>query len=206
MDSDDKYIEMTPQILAILTVQRIASYIGALNREPGIWWFAIQDFDLALYSQLIAFLSGTTQLGAVKIGHQTKMLDYLNDNAQNRSYPTDKNGNALKCEIAPFSELLVRSTDPKFGFINNAQSHLILSDDQRRDILKLHEFRNDLAHVQPVSWYVEKSGLPRMTEACTFAIEHLFKHCTARIHLSQQQIDTNEKNLAVIAKALGHAN
>ncbi len=194
-----KHIRVTPQLLSLLTIQRIETYIATLPAEPSNWWFAIQDFDLALTAQMIAFLSGTMQLGALKKGHQTQMQSYLN---QHTAHPTDKKGNQLKCEISPFSELLERSMDPKFGFINNSQNPLVLTSPQERDILKLHDFRNDLAHVQPVDWHVQISGLPRMALACNYAIDHLFSHTSTRVHLSVAQINKNQKNLKRISKLL----
>ena len=202
MDIEDNYIEVTPQILAVLTIERIASYIDELHREPAKWWFAIQDFDLALYSQLIASLSGTMQLGALTEDHQKTMLDYFNDSNLEKTLPIDKNGKPLET-IANFRQLLNRSLDSKFPFIDNSQFPLILNANQKKDILKLHVFRNNLAHVRPLSWHVEITGLPKMAQAYTFAIDHLFKHCTARFHLTGLQINKNEKNLTTIATALG---
>jgi hypothetical protein len=203
--SEENYINVTPQLLAILTIERLATYLSRLRTEPSNWWFAIQDFDLALTSQLVATLSGTTQLGALKKGHQTKMLDYLNDRNENKVFPLDKKGNSLSPEIAPFSELLERATDSKFGFIDNSQNPLILTPAQKKDTLKLHKFRNSLAHVQPVDWHVEIAGLPRMSLACIHAIDHLFKYSSQIIHLSASKVTKNQKNLERISKTLQHS-
>ena len=205
MDNESQYIEMTPQILAVLTIERIASYIDDLRHEPAKWWFAIQDFDLALYSQLIASLSGPMQLGALTEDHQKIMLDYCNSRNIEKKLPIDKNGKPLEA-IASFKQLLNRSLDSKFHFIDNSEFPLILNANQEKDILKLHAFRNNLAHVRPKSWHVEITGLPRMAQACTFAIYHLFKHCTVRFHLTGLQINKNEKNLTAIAAALDGSN
>ena len=205
MDIEDNYIEVTPQILAVLTIERIASYIDELHREPAKWWFAIQDFDLSLYSQLIASLSGTMQLGALTKAHQKIMLEYYENGNRQETLPTEKNGKPLE-SIADFRQLLDRSLDSSFGFIDNSQFPLMLKENQKKDILKLHTFRNNLAHVRPKSWYVEKTGLPRMAQACIYAIEHLFKHSNARIHLKETDVSKNEKNLVAIAAALACYN
>ena len=197
-----KYIEVTPQLLAVLAVERIVAYMSVLATQLSNWWFAIQDIDLALNAQMIAFLSGTGQLGALVEGHQKKFSDYHNDGDPNRAYPVDKNGEMLKGRIADFSALLKRAEDPNFGFINNSQSFLSVSEKEKRDILKFHEFRSDIAHPRPLTWSVQAAGLPRMASACIRALEHLFGHSTQRIHLSATQNKLMARNLKSISKKL----
>ena len=153
-------------------------------------------------SQLISFLSGTTQVGALVLGHQKKMLEYLNNSHTGVSFPTDRKGNPLQGDIAHFAELLDRARNPKFAFIENSKTFLSLSSQQAKDILKLHDFRSNLAHVQSTSWFVETAGLPRMATASLDAMKHLFNHCTQRIHLSNAQIQWMDRNLQHLKKVL----
>lgn len=69
----ETHIEVSPQLLSVLTIQRLATGLDQLAVEPSNWWHAIEDFDLALMSQLIAFLSGTTQLARLKKNAQEKV-------------------------------------------------------------------------------------------------------------------------------------
>lgn len=202
----ETHIEVSPQLLSVLTIQRLATGLDQLAVEPSNWWHAIQDFDLALMSQLIAFLSGTTQLGALKKNAQEKVWEQLESRSATNEILKDKRGKPIEDEIASLTELLNRALDPKFPFVDNSLSPLRLSKAQKDDILRLHRFRNNLAHVRPLSWSVEVVGLPRMALACTYAIQHLFTHSTQRIHLSDQQVESAEANLATISQALQAMN
>ena len=61
--------------------------------------------------------------------------------------------------VAPFGELLSRAekgTPYMWG------APLTLTSEQRADILKLNEFRNDLEHVKPGTRVLKVGGLPRL--------------------------------------------
>lgn len=206
MQLTETHIEVTPQLLSVLTLERLAISLDQLAVEPSNWWHAIQDFDLALMAQLIASLSGTTQLGALETNAQVAMLEYLDCDNPTKTYPVDRRGNPVEDKIASLAELLKRALDPQFSYINNSQSPLRLSKSQREDILKLHEFRNKLAHVRPLSWHLELKGLPRMALACTYAIQHLFTYSSQRIHLSESHVENAEANLRKISQALQAMN
>jgi hypothetical protein len=199
----DGYIEIGPQALVVLLVSRLQRDVEQVNNDAANWWFIVQDLDLALSAQLVAYLSGTANIGALTIEHQKVILAYLNDRSEAKHWPKDRRGNPLVGKLAHFEELLRRATDPDHKLNNPPETRLILSDAEKKDILKVHSFRNDLAHVKPTSWYLEVVGLPRMATACVNAIKHLFSNCSQRIHLSDLEIDDTEKTLKLILDHLG---
>jgi hypothetical protein len=201
---ENTYIRITPQQLTLSLIRRLASEIAKrTNFDVHNWWLIIPDLDNALTCQLIAYLSGTMQLGALSKEHQELFLIYLNDNhLPGVTWPTNKKGKQVREKIAPLRELLERAMDPKFSFIDNTQNFLRLNEKELVDILKLHEFRNDLAHVKPRNWSLEVIGIPRMATACVKAIEQLFANCSARIHLTVAEIEEMDANQKLILDAL----
>jgi hypothetical protein len=194
----DGYIEISPQDFVILLVARLRRDVEQVINDPANWWFIVHDLELALSAQLVAYLSGTANIGALTNEHQKVMWAYLNDKSEARQWPKDKRGNPLVEKLAHFKELLRRATDPDHQLNYPPETRLILSESEKKDILKVHSFRNDLAHVKPRSWYVEVVGLPRMAIACVNAIRQLFSNCSQRIQLSDLEIDHTEKTLKLI--------
>jgi hypothetical protein len=196
------YIEIRPQDFVLLLVARLRKDIEQVNVIPANWWFIIQDLDLALTAQMVAFLSGSMQIGALTKQHQEVMLAYVNDKSEAKEWPKDKRGNPIVEKLAPFEELLARATDPNRQLRHVDETRLILSDAEKKDMLKIHSFRNDLAHVSPRSWSLEVVGLPRMATVCVKAIEHLFSNCSQRVHLTELEITQTEASLTLMLGCL----
>ena len=111
----------------------------------------------------------------------------MEDRTPDKKWPNGKDGMPLQPQIANFSDLLERATNPNFPFINNSQSNLKLSASEKKDVKKIHSFRNDLAHIKPNNWSVEVVGLPRMAIACINATAHLFENSSQIIHLTEKK-------------------
>jgi hypothetical protein len=195
VESDNEYININPQDFVVLVVARVQRDLERVAETPSLWWFVIQDLDLALTAQLVAFLSGTMQIGALKEEHQNAVLAYLNDRSENKEWPKDKHGNPLVEQLASFPELLRRTTDATSPQTYINEERLKLSKQENDDILKIHRFRNQLAHIKPTSWSLEIIGLPRMTLAALKAIRHLFEHSSQIIHLNELDINNCKHNL-----------
>jgi hypothetical protein len=196
------YIEIRPQDFVLLLVARLQKDIEQVNIIPANWWFIIQDLESALTAQMVAFLSGSLQIGALTTEHQKVKLAYLNDMSEAKQWPKDKRGNPIVEQLAPFGELLARATDPNRPLSYVGDTRLTLSEAEKKDILKIHSFRNDLAHVKPTSWYVEVVGLPRMATVCIKAIEHLFSNYSQRAYLTELKITQTEASLKLILACL----
>jgi hypothetical protein len=201
----ENYIQITPQILAVECIERIAaSTYVAVHKQPMQWWFIISETHLALTAQLVATLSGTMQIGALKSAHQTLFLEYLNSESSNspKPHPQDKKGSQLKGDIASFEVLIGRALDPEFPFKSGTLPLLILNHADKADINRLHDFRNDLAHVQPTNWSLEIGGLPRIARAAVSAIGQLFESSSQRLHLEENDILRMEASLKIILQIL----
>jgi hypothetical protein len=198
----DGYIEIRPQDFVLLLIARLQRDIELAQINPTNWWFIIQDLDLALTAQLVAFLSGTAQIGALTKKHQEIMWAYLNDGSADKQWPKDKRGKPILQQLDHFKELLARATAPNHQLSYGDKTQLILSDAEKKDVLKIHSFRNNLAHVKATSWFVEVVGLPRMATVCVKAIEHLFSNCSQRVHLTELEIAQTEASLKSILDRL----
>jgi hypothetical protein len=196
LESFDGYIDIEPQDFVVLLMARLRRDLEQVKLKPSIWWFVIQDLDLALTAQLVAYLSGTMQLGALKEKQQADLLAYLNDQDINKQWPKDRRGKPLVEQLALFEDLLDRAIDPLFPFVSDSQNPLQLSVKEKQDVLRLHTFRNELAHIKPRSWSLETSGLPRMALATLKAIKHLFDFSPQIIHLSEKDLEECNQDLS----------
>lgn len=195
MESLDRYIDIKPQDFVVLLVARLRRDLEQVTITPSVWWFVIQDLDLTLTAQLVATLSGSMQIGALESDHQSIMNEYLNDRTRGKSGPKNKKGKPLAEKLANFDELLQRAIIPEGFNAHFGDTPLVLTAAEEKDILKIHEFRSELAHIKSVSWSLETTGLPRMTLAALKAIKHLFEHSSQIIHLDELDIDNCKGNL-----------
>jgi hypothetical protein len=202
MSGVDGYIKISPQDLVVLLVARLLRDIEYVDSNPTNWWFIVQDLELALTAQLVAFLSGSMQIGALTQEHQVIMSTYINDRSPTKQWPKDKRGKPIKEKLAPFHELIERATDPNRQISCIGETRLILTIAEKDDIIKIHEFRNDLAHVKPRSWHLQVNGLPRMAAACVKAIENLFSNSSQKIHLTELERTETEKRLKLLLQRL----
>jgi hypothetical protein len=70
--------------------------------------------------------------------------------------------------ILPFEDLLKRAQD-------DIGSTLTLTDQCKKDLRLLNQFRNELHHVKPQRWYLETDGLSRILGGAAEAMHQLFK-------------------------------
>ncbi len=190
----EKYIDITPERLAVECTHRVATELDdAIHRNSMRWWFVITDAEQAITSALVAALSGTAEIGALRKEDQIAWLNYFEDSR------TDKNVRPPeKQKLATLRELIARAKDPEN--LNRMGPPLLLNEKQESDILRVHDFRNDLLHVKPVSWSLEITGLPRMVGAVIEAIQQLFDLPRFRLHLEEEDIERMQTSLKSIEK------
>ena len=176
MSASRNYIDITPASLAVHCVERAAQEVqDATCGTPVRWWFAILDIDQALTAALVEVLTGTAGIGALTKKLQIEWLNYY-----------DEGGQAPKeTRLAPFEDLLNRAQD--IANCHSMHGTLSLSVKDKKDILRLHEFRNNLLHVKPMSWSLEITGLPRMMGAVTTALKQLFEMNPLNLHLEEHE-------------------
>ena len=204
MESLDGYIDIKPQDFVVLLVARLRRDLEQVTITPSVWWFVIQDLDLTLTAQLVATLSGSMQIGALKKDHQLIMHAYLNDRTEGKPWPNDKNGRPLVEQLENFADLLQRAIIPQGFTAHFSDTPLVLTKAEKKDLLTIHQFRNELSHIKPMSWSLETIGLPRMTLAALKAIKHLFEHSSQIIYLEQSDIDNCDRDLEFSIVTVGN--
>ena len=188
----DGYISITPESLAVECMHRVATELdAAIHGESMRWWFVITDIDQAITSALVAALSGTAGIGALNKEDQIAWLNYFEESRTDNKARPPKNQ-----KLTTLRELLSRAKDPEN--MDRMGPPLLLDTKQESDILRIHDFRNDLVHVKPVSWSLEVTGLPRMIGAAVKAIQKLFDLPPFRLHLEDEDIERMEISLKSI--------
>jgi hypothetical protein len=191
------YIHITPATLAVHAIERAALEVhAAANDKPDRWWFAITDAHQALTAALVETLVGTAGIGAYDKPLQRAWLDYYEvSRTDNSAKPPEDD------RVLPFPALLDRAQDKKSR--RDMGGTLVLTDSDKKDLRRLNSFRNDLDHVKPRGWSLEKAGLPRIIGAAAEAMRQLFMMHPLRIHLEENELERAEEALAVILRLAG---
>ncbi|MET4720778.1 hypothetical protein ABIF63_004884 [Bradyrhizobium japonicum] len=189
---DDLYARTSPALLAMHACERAATeYAAAMSGETERWFFAITDMHQALTAALVETLSGTAGIGALPKKLQKEWLGYFDARNDTDIEPP------IEDRVITFGELLDRARDATH--VHDMQGTLALSEDEKRDLLRLNEFRNDLAHVKPRGWSLEIAGLPRIFGVAAKAARQLFNMAPLRLHLEDHQIERAEMAIDTIA-------
>ncbi len=201
LDSDSSYIHLTPLRMAILHVDRIASSVAKVETSNENWWHIITDADNALTCLLVSYLSGSMQIGALEKKCRDLWHERLDSSPSNPTQPVDKSTSPIPERIANLGELLERASDRNYGYASHSGA-LQLSNQEMKDVLRLHDFRNDIAHVKPRSWSLEVVGLPRILLVVMKAITLLFENSQEKIHLKEAEVSRMESLMSTTAKML----
>lgn len=177
-----QYADITPDHLAFLSLRRSAQAIEGVIDDPRNWFFMILDLNRAIYCALIATLSGTAHIGVYQEKLAGAWLDYFE---KSRKDPDELPPTAQY--VLPFTQLLERAERGTADMLGPA---LALTPQQRSDILKLNEFRNDLEHVKPQTWSLATDGLPRMCASAAVAFEVLLQSFLH--HLERHELEILE--------------
>jgi hypothetical protein len=184
----DDQAEITPQHLAALSLIRAAAAIEETALDPTMWFFIILDLHRAVYCALVAALASTTHIGAFPDKLKAEWLEYFEESRSNPDVRPPRGDYVL-----PFVGLLERAENETLHMIG---SPLQLRPDQRADIVKLNEFRDDLEHVKPQSWHLMVEGLPRMVANAAKAFEVLLE--SFAYHLENDELAKLERALLKI--------
>ncbi|BAB51922.1 hypothetical protein [Mesorhizobium japonicum] len=192
-DADYLYARTSPALLAVHASERAASeFETAMSGDAERWFFAITDMHQALTAALVETLSGTAGIGALTERNQKQWLGHFNHT------PGCQPPNQYR--IVEFETLVDRAVD--VANVHNMHGTLKLTEAESRDILRLNEFRNDLAHVKPRGWSLEIAGLPRIFGAAANAMRQLFDMAPLRLHLDDDQIQRADKAITLIANRM----
>jgi hypothetical protein len=167
--------EIDPGRLASLSLCRAANALEHTTADPSAWFFIILDLNRALYAALVAALSALSREGAFDAKLRTEWLQYFENS---RSNP---NAKAPTSNLVPSLETLLTMAEAG----SRSVQPLDLTQEQRADIIRLNEFRNDLEHVKPESWLLDTTGLPRITKNVAAAFEQLFESFQHQLELDE---------------------
>jgi hypothetical protein len=148
------YAAITPHHLAALSLRRAVDALEQTEADRTTWFFVVLDLHRALYCALIAALSGSAGIGAYSDKLRAEWIDYFEKSRDDPDVERPK-----KDRVETFENLLERAEKSTLQLQN---APLQLTPEQQADILKLNEFRDDLEHVKPRTWFLGVGGLPRM--------------------------------------------
>jgi hypothetical protein len=84
---------------------------------------------------------------------------------------------------------------------------LTLTSDERADLEKLNNLRNEFTHFRPKGWSLETAGLPTIVLLALDKAEHLMlNHPAARLHLTARQVQEIEVNAGITRAVLSRVD
>ena len=179
--SDKNYARTSPQKLAVLCILRAAKTIKDSENDTELWFLAIPELHRAVYSALVAALSGTHGTGAFASKVQASWLEWLRGD-------WDKNNPPKSDRVDTFENLLKKAQRKTQEVVGDLMGEpLQLSAQECSDLRKLNEFRDDIEHVKPTSWSLEVAGLPRIANSVVSVLRQLFKCSSILMHLSEAE-------------------
>jgi hypothetical protein len=169
------HAEINPGRLASLSLCRAANALEQATADPSAWFFIILDLNRALTAALVAALSAFSTEGAYDDNLRSQWLEYFENSRTNpNAQPPTSNRVPFLEKLLTMAEAGSRSVQP-----------LHLTQEQRADIEKLNDFRNDLEHVKPESWSLDTTGLPRIAKNVAAAFEPLFESFQHQLELDE---------------------
>ncbi len=183
MMSDENYARTDPRRMAVLCIQRAAETIRSAEQNTALWFLAIPELHRAVYSALVAALTGTHGTGAYARRDRRGSPGWLQGD-QDMSSPNSQ-------WVDTFENLLARAQQTT-AVADLGGEPLKLAGQICRDLRKLNELRDDIEHVKPGGWSLEVGGLPRIANSAVVALRHLFSCSSIRIHLSEAEIQAAE--------------
>jgi hypothetical protein len=179
-----KYVRFDELENLLASLDMLAVLSGQFERKRGAtyWkWLIIGAHD-AVQAAIICAIADSTGTNVLSKKSARAVLDWLEDSS--KKYPGKF--------MADFRTLLKRA-------------RIKFSTQERKDIRKLHGFRNEFVHFTPKSWSVELLGLPRIVGAALRLVERLMERDQPTVRMSGNRKRRLEQNLRQIRKNLGLA-
>jgi len=172
-----EYARITPHHLAVLSVRRAADALSQTASDPTIWFFVILDLHRAIYCALVAALSGWAEIGAYSDKLQAQWTAWFEASRNNPDAlaPTEE-------YVLPFKDLLSRAES---GTPHTTGPLLELKPEHRADLFKLIEYRGNLDHVKPLTWYLGIDGLPRVGASAAEVFAMLLSSFSHRLEIEE---------------------
>jgi hypothetical protein len=186
----DQWIDTAPSL------EHLNESLRLLPEKADEWKWAILACHSALQGILICVLSGSSGMGCLDNKSMARVFEWIERSR------TDFAARAPRERLAELPVLLSRSRDPNF-MAEFGGMPMPIDGDADRDILLLHNLRNQFVHFAPRSWSVELGGLPRIVAvAMTFGARILFGHPACTYRLDRQKMAVFASHFASIAERL----
>jgi hypothetical protein len=184
----EDYLRFDPSEDVVVSLELAAHLLSNLDVSPNLrWkWVIVATHD-ALQGAMAFALSARQITGALTNKSKKDWIALLETNG----------GDYPELKIDGFTALLNRVCDPKI-----LGEHLVLDCGQRKDLSRLHDYRNDFAHFKPESWSIAFHDLPRMVLVAVEATDHLMRHRAA--FLSEDQGPRLREALKTIRSEIDH--
>ncbi|PJI55118.1 hypothetical protein CTI14_07735 [Methylobacterium radiotolerans] len=161
------YARGSPGVLCVLYLEQAADEAERAIQDPQRWFFAIPQMYQALGSILVAALAGSASFGAYTDKVQREWMAYF-DLPDYPDHPPPE-GEFMQ----PISALMRRVQD---GSEPEMQGRpVVLSADQKKDLVRLSFYRGQMEHVRPGSWSLATGELPRILAAAAEVIRQLLE-------------------------------
>jgi hypothetical protein len=196
----NEYVSIAPHQLAALSLCRASDTLEQTASNPTSWFFVIVDLHRALYSALVAVMSGPAGIGAYDDKLRAEFIEAL-DASRNEPHPREpapkKRGEKSdEHYVLPFIELLQRA---ETGSGHMWGLPIQLSPEQHEDIVRLNDFRDKLEHVKPETWILPVDGLGRMCASAGTAFARLLESFSRHL-----QADELTQVQAALSKFAAH--
>jgi hypothetical protein len=169
------YARITPHQLAAHSLCRAADTLEQTTSNPVSWFFVIVDLHRALYSALVAVMSGPAGIGAYNDKLQAEFIRAW-DASRGEPHPREpapKPGQKSdEHYVLGFIELLQRA---ETGSGHMWGLPLQLSPEQHEDIVRLNALRDKLEHVKPETWSLPVADLDQMCASAGTAFAKLLE-------------------------------
>ena len=138
----------------------LALVAGLVRKQPSYWKWMIVAAHGALQGAMVCALNDTSGVSVLADKSARETLEW--HDAPKGTMPNQW--------LAGFESLLTRCQDKS----RMEDEPLVLTKEQQKDLKRLHEeFRNNFSHFTPMSWCIEKTGLPRIVGTAVDCIEYL---------------------------------
>lgn len=175
------------EIEDVLTSIDLLTHIAPLLKSsPSQWKWMIIGAQNGLQSAMVSVLGGTSGINVLNEKSRQSVLAWHEKRNGSAPYPKER--------LAEFAVLLERCREA--GFLD-------LKEVEAKDLLKLHnELRNTFSHFAPMSWSIEKAGLPRIVNTALNCVEILMLEDEVRRKMSGNRISRLERGLKKVRVSL----
>jgi hypothetical protein len=160
-DPIDDYIDFDEIGDVLASVDVIAVLAPTLSDNPLRWKWVILAAHSAMQGAMVCAYADSANTSILKKQSEAERLEWLGADEDTRGpYPGEW--------LADFKDLLRKCLRGSHDC-----APLVLTKAQRKDIDRLHQFRNGFTHFTPKGWAIEQVGLPRIIGVALDIVEEL---------------------------------